>query len=220
IADWWATYTVDEHHGGFYGEVSRDNTPLIESEKSIIQNTRILWFFSEYAHFLRTESLKARGSKSERYEALATRAFDYLLKYFDDKDQGGVVWMLDHQGQVTDGKKQTYAISFAIYGLSAYYKLTNNPHALAKAQEYFGLLEKHARDYERNGYVEALTQDWQPMADVRLSDKDDNLPKTMNTHLHVLEAYTTLHLVAPSEQTAEALANLIDIFNDQIIDHD
>ncbi|MBD1389155.1 AGE family epimerase/isomerase [Neiella sp. HB171785] len=220
IADWWATYTVDEHHGGFYGEVGRNNTPVIESEKSIIQNTRILWFFSEYAHFLKTKSLKGRGSKSERYEALATRAFDYLLRYFDDKEQGGVVWQLDHQGQVTDGKKQTYAISFAIYGLSAYYKLTNNPQALAKAQEYFGLLEKHARDHERNGYVEALSQDWQALADVRLSDKDDNLPKTMNTHLHVLEAYTSLHLVAPTAQTAEALANLIDLFNDRIIDHD
>ncbi|MBW8189751.1 AGE family epimerase/isomerase [Neiella marina] len=209
IADWWANYTVDEHHGGFYGEVGRNNVPVIESEKCIIQNTRILWFFAEYALF----------SGSERYQKLATRAYQYLLQYFDDPQHGGVVWMLDHQGKVTDSKKQTYAISFAIYALSAYYKLTADPQALSKAQDYFSLLEKHARDYLQVGYIEALSQDWQPMDDVRLSDKDDNLPKTMNTHLHVLEAYTALHVVAPTEQTTEALANLVDIFNDKIIDH-
>ncbi|MBW8192113.1 AGE family epimerase/isomerase [Neiella marina] len=209
IADWWASHTVDHANGGFYGEVSRENRPVAGANKSIIQHSRILWFFSEYALL----------SGSARYRQLATRAFQYLIEHFDDDKYGAVVWLLDHQGEVVNDKKQTYAISFAIYGLVAYYKLSADELALSKATDYFSLLETHAKDAVHNGYVEAFSGNWQPLADVRLSGEDENFPKTMNTHLHVLEAYTALHAVAPTRQTHQALANLIDIFERHIIDH-
>ncbi|MCM2678704.1 AGE family epimerase/isomerase [Echinimonas agarilytica] len=208
IADWWAENTIDHEGGGFLGELNRKNKPVHMASKSIIQNTRILWFFSEYAHF----------TQSERDLAVATRAYDYLMAHFDDPEYGGVIWMVNYQGKTTDTKKQTYAIGFAIYALSAYYKLTGSETAIATAKGYFELLELHARDRQNNGYVEALSQTWQPLDDVRLSLKDENYPKTMNTHLHILEAYTALHAVAPDSKTEEALGNLIEVFEHQIID--
>lgn len=208
IALWWAENMIDEEKGGFLGELSNDNEAKASAPKCIVLNSRILWFFSEYAHF----------TGLEIYKELATRSYLYLMKHFDDKRQGGVYWMVDHTGKVIDDKKQTYAIAFSIYGLSAYYKLTGDQEAISKAQGYFELIEKYARDQIQGGYIEALTNDWQSMEDVRLSAKDDNLPKSQNTHLHVLEAYTTLHAVSPSERTAEALAYVIDLFETKIID--
>lgn len=210
IASWWADKMVDHQHGGFLGEIDNDNQVTVDAPKCIILNTRILWFFSEYAHF----------TGSERYRELATRSYHYLMDHFDDKTQGGVYWMVDHLGNVIDDKKQTYAIGFAIYGLSAYYRLTGDEAAIEKAHSYFALMEKYARDHVQEGYIEALSRDWKPLEDVRLSEKDDNLPKSQNTHLHVLEAYTTLHAVAPTESTTEALGYVIDLFETKIIDRE
>src|SRR5690606_16198715 len=123
------------------------------------------------------------------YKQLAERAFIYLKSNFFDKEFGGIYWMLDHQGNPIDTKKQTYALSFAIYGMAEFYKVSKNEEALDLAIHLFNDLEKHAFDKNLGGYFEAFSREWEEIADLRLSDKDANEKKTMNTHLHVLEAY-------------------------------
>jgi mannobiose 2-epimerase len=140
-----------------------------------------------------------------------------LLDHFDDKVQGGVFWELDAQGQLVNGKKQTYAQSFAIYALCAYYKATGEQAALDKALSYFQLLEQHSWDLQQLGYLEAFSQHWQALQDLRLSDKDLNYPKTMNTHLHVLEAYTALYLQHKTVEVQQALERLTLLFAERIV---
>lgn len=207
IASWWMTHSVDSLHGGFFGEIDAKANPVIAANKGIILNTRILWFFSEAAYVY---------NKAE-YRQLAERAFNYLLRFFDDKEQGGVLWELDYQGRCLSGKKQSYAQAFAIYALSSYYRQSGDETALTKALEYFELLERHAIDREFGGYFEAFAQDWQPLDDVRLSDKDLNSPKSMNTHLHIIEAYTSLYEVSASPLVGKALAALLRVFEQHII---
>ena len=207
IADWWMTHSVDQLHGGFFGEIDAKANPVIAANKGIILNTRILWFFSEAAFTY---------EKAE-YRQIAKRAFDYLVTFFDDKQHGGVLWELDYQGKCLSGKKQTYAQAFAIYALSAYYRLTGDESALDKALAYFELLEQHAIDQEYGGYFEAFSQDWQPLDDMRLSDKDLNFPKSMNTHLHVIEAYTSLYQICQKSQVGKALESLLTVFEQHII---
>ena len=173
-------------------------------------NTRILWFFSEVAAVI----------DKPAYRDAAVRAYDYLVDYFFDKELGGVYWELDAQGKPVNTKKQTYAQAFAVYALCSYYKLTGDEQAMAHALDCFALLEEKTIDRVNEGYFEAFTREWGKMDDVRLSDKDLNYPKSMNTHLHVLEAYTTLNKAKPSEQIKQALRYNIDCFDKYLINKD
>ena len=208
IADWWLEHSVDHELGGFYGEVGADNLPVHHASKGIILNSRILWFFSEVAAQL----------QSHEYRLAAKRAYDYIASYFFDKEYGGVYWELDAKGDPINTKKQVYAQAFTIYALTAYYQLTQDALVLAQALQCFELLESKTIDREHEGYLEAFTREWGVIKDVRLSEKDLNFPKSQNTHLHVLEAYTTLNKIYPTAEIAAALRYNIELFDKYMID--
>lgn len=210
IADWWLAYAQDQERGGFYGEVGVDNVPVPDADKGVVLNTRILWFFSELASEV----------DDPRYREAADRGYRYLLAHFLDEAYGGFFWTLDADGAPKDTKKQVYAQAFAIYAMVAYYQLTGEPQALQQAQQTFDLLERHTVDPAKGGYLEAFNRQWGALDDVRLSDKDLNFPKTMNTHLHVVEAYTTLYQVDARASVADALHYAIDCFDRHIINKD
>ena len=225
ILRFWQERMVDYRQGGFYGRIDGYNVLHPDAEKGAVLNARILWTFAAAARVL----------NNTPYRILAARAYDYLMQRFMDREQGGVYWSLNADATPLDTKKQTYAIAFAIYGLAEYVRLTNNQEALNAAIRLFEDLEAHAYKFEnermskcKNGYVEALTRDWQPIADMRLSEKDENGVFTMNTHLHVLEAYTNLYRVLKNvqrddvqgtkERITKQLRTLIDIFANRIFD--
>lgn len=205
---WWLDYSLDHEQGGFYGQICDDNKPDPAAEKGIVLNTRILWFFSEAARF----------SNNADYRQAAERAYHYLRDYFFDTEFGGYFWSLNADGSVANDKKQVYAQAFGVYALVAYYQLTGEQQALDDAMACFELIERHCIDREQEGYFEAYTREWGKMDDVRLSEKDLNFPKTMNTHLHVLEAYTSLYQVCKEERIEKALAYNIDLFDRYMID--
>lgn len=207
IADWWIAHCQDEQHGGFIGEIDVDNNIDPQANKGCILNCRILWFFSEAALF----------TGSANYAAMANRAYHYLTGRFVDRDHGGMLWELNHKGEVVNGRKQVYAQAFAIYGLSAYFKLTKNDGALKLAREIYQLLETRAYDNNSSGYFEAFGRDWSPIQDVRLSKLDLDSPKSMNTHLHILEAYTALQAAAPARDVAASIKRCLDCFDRYII---
>ena len=214
IADWWVTHTIDHVHGGFFGEVDVRNNAISNSNKGIILNARILWFFSEAA--LHTES----APNNAIYRDCATRAYHYIIQYFFDKDNGGVYWELDASGNPVNTRKQVYAQAFTIYALSAYYRMVRRREVLDNALRLFKLLESKAVDRKDEGYLEAFAQDWSPIDDMRLSSVDLNYPKSQNTHLHVLEAYTAFHNVHPVAEVKAALRYNIEIFDRFMINRD
>jgi len=208
ILQYWLTHGIDTVHGGFKGHVDYQNRPDQRAEKGSVLNARILWAFAAaYRAFPRPEYLET-----------AQRAFAYLIEYFEDKENGGVIWAVDYQGRPTNKRKQTYALSFAIYAFCEYYAASGNPVALEKAKTIFHLIEKHCTDRIHGGYWEALSADWQPIEDVRLSEKDANEKKSMNTHLHVLEGYTNLARVWPAVEVRQTLQQLLRVFLEHIID--
>lgn len=207
ILPFWIEKMQDNEHGGFYGRIDGNEILHPKANKGAVLNARILWTFSAAYRIL----------KKEEYLKIAERAFHYIKDYFIDKTHGGVYWELDYWGNPVNTKKQTYAQGFALYGFSEFYRATANPEALAMAKEFFFLLEK-CFDPNLGGYLEAYTHDWQPIEDVRLSDKDANEKKTMNTHLHVLEPYTNLCRIWDDEQLKDAQRKLIHIFTDKIVD--
>lgn len=208
ILPFWMNKMEDNEEGGFYGQITGEDELKPEASKGAILNARILWTFSSAYRLL----------KKPEYLETATRAKRYLIDRFYDPQYGGIYWELDYKGNPLDTKKQIYAIGFAIYGLSEYARATGDEEALAYAQQLFDVIEQHSFDSEQNGYVEALTRDWQPIEDMRLSDKDENEKKTMNTHLHILEPYTNLYRVWKDEQLERQLRNLIEVFITRILD--
>lgn len=206
ILRYWIDKVTDKEHGGYYGRVDGRDKVHPEAEKGAILNGRILWAFSA----------AYRVMKSREYLDAATRAKDYILDHFIDKEYGGVYWSLDYEGKPLDTKKQTYAIGFVIYGLSEYARATGDKQALDAAIKLYHDIEAHAYDAVNGGYTEALTREWNPIADMRLSDKDENGAKTMNTHLHVIEPYTNLYRVWPSKELHESIHRLLDVFTDKL----
>ncbi len=209
ILAYWMRFTIDRENGGFYGSVSNDNIPHPEAPKGIVLNSRICYTFSA-AYNLHREPACLQ---------MAERAFQYILDHFMDEVQGGVYWSVDAQGHPQEDRKQTYGIAFCIYAFAEYYKASKNEEALEKAISLFEVMEQHCYDRTKNGYIEAFTRDWQPVADLRLSEKDDNESKTMNTHLHIVEAYVNLYAVWPQEHLRQRIINLLDLFDQYFIDH-
>lgn len=208
ILDFWSTKAVDLEFGGFFGQVDSAGEVVSKASKGAVLNTRLLWTFSA----------AYRNTKKQLYRAMADLSYDYLLSHFWDHENGGLYWECDYRGTPVTTRKQAYAQGFGMYAFSEYYLATRKEESLGYAQKLFELLEEKYRDREFEGYIEALSANWLPMEDMRLSPKDANSPKSMNTHLHILEPYTNLYRAWSDEQLKERLLVLVKLFQERIID--
>jgi len=212
ILPYWMEKVTDNENGGFYGQIDGCEQLHRQANKGAVMNARILWTFSAAYRLL----------KDPQYLAAAERAFRYMLDYFIDKEYGGIYWELDYLGNpVKDSKqiyrKQIYAQGFALYGFSEFYRATGRKEALDEAIKMFRFIEEKAYDPEYEGYFEARGRAWEPIDDMTLSERDINVPKSMNTHLHILEPYTNLLRIWHSEELVEAQKRLIHNFCDHLI---
>ena len=207
ILDYWAFHVVDTAHGGFYGSVNNENVPDTNAPKGIVMNSRILWAFSSSYNRLQNKT----------YLEIANRAFNYIINYFIDDAYGAVYWSVDKDGVMVDGRKKVYGLAFCIYGMSEYYKATKNEDALRFCKKIFEYIELYSFDKEHGGYIGAFSRDWKMEDDLRLSEKDYNAKKTMNTQLHLAEAYSNLYSVWPDEEVKQKIEGLLENFDKHLI---
>jgi len=198
---------LKDPRGGYYGEVAADGTVLYDAPRGVILNARIIWSFAAAYQALHETS----------YLVAAVHARDYFLEHFCDHKYGGVYWSVDAAGERLDTKKQLYAQGFAIYGLSELYKVTRDDEVLKNAVNLYKVVETYFADKENGGYIEALARDFSPLEDMSLSAHDINADKTMNSHLHILEAYANLYQVWPDEQLKGAVERLLDIIGTKVM---
>jgi mannobiose 2-epimerase len=208
ILPFWAREAVDEEHGGFFGCLSEAGVPDPLAPKGGVLCARILWAYSA--------ALRHTGDPVHR--RMADRAFEELVGRFWDTEHGGTYWMLDGLGRPLSDRKQTYALAFSLYGLAEFHRATGSPAALERAVEIHRAIETHASDPAYGGYWEARARDWGPIADVRLSEKDSNAPKSMNTHLHVMESYANLLRAWDDPGLRDRLRALVELHLDRILD--
>jgi cellobiose epimerase len=210
ILTFWRKVARDKINGGFVGEMSDSLKVTPSAAKGGVLNARILWTFSAGAQFT--------GKK--KHKDLACIAYDYFVDHFTDHEYGGTYWTITSDGKPLETRKQIYAQAFSIYGLTEYAKLTDKHEPIELAMELFNLIEKHGFDPKNNGYLEAFNRQWHLHEDQRLSDIDMNEKKSMNTHLHVVEAYTSLYKYTLNPVLKERIENLLYLFSTHIINAD
>ena len=194
----------DERYGGFYGFLGFDLDLKKEAAKGCILNSRILWFFSNAYMLLGEEELL----KSARH------AFAFLKEHCVDQKYGGVYWSLTYKGEPEDTTKHTYNQAFAIYALSSYYDASGEKEAIEIARSLYQLIETKCRD--EYGYLEAFSRSFEPEENDKLSENGVMADKTMNTLLHVFEAYTELYRVSREEGVADRLRFMLNVMADKI----
>lgn len=210
IFPFWLEKAVDETNGGYYGYIDRNLNADNTADKALVLNTRIMWTFSA--------AYRVYGE--QRYLEVANRAYRYLKDYFEDNEHGGLYWSVSAKGTPVSTKKQVYGQAFAIYAYSEHYRATGDESTLKKAIELFHILERYTFNPVSKGYIEALSREWQETSDNSLSSKDLNSKMSMNTHLHVLEAYTNLYRIWPDNLLQQKLRNLITVTIDHIVNEE
>ncbi len=207
ILKYWAKHTLDSENGGFVGQIDYNDHIIANTEKGSVLNARILWSFSA----------GYKATKNESHKKIAKRAFEFLSDSFYDPEFGGLFWSINADRTPKDTKNQIYALAFAIYGLSEYYAISKDDKALDIAINLYLKIQEHSYDPVNKGYLEAFTRDWQPIEDLRLSDKDANEKKTMNTHLHIVEAYANLFKVWKDKKLQSDIIELLETIEKHFI---
>ena len=208
ILSYWMKYGVEKDGHGFYGAVNLNNQPVFSANKTSVLNARILWTFAA----------AARKYPGLGYEEIAHKAYRVVTEDFADKEHGGFYMELSSDNQVANDIKHTYAQAFVIYSLSKYYEFNPVAEVMEKLQESFYFLDKKTKDPAHSGYLESFTRDWNLYEENRMAD--NNEPKSMNTHLHILEAYAAVYKIWKDELVKQRLTELLELFIKHIIRED
>ena len=194
----------DDEFGGYYGWMDHELNVDKKAVKGCMLNSRITWFFSNAYMLLKDESLLEE----------AKHGYEFMKKYCVDKEKGGVYWAVRYDGTPEDTTKHTYNQAFSIYALSSYYDASGDKSALDTAMELFHIIENRCMD--EIGYKEAFDRDFTEIENDKLSENGVIAEKTMNTLLHVFEAYTELYRVSKDEDVKKRLEWILDEFADKV----
>jgi mannobiose 2-epimerase len=204
LLPFWITRMIDKNHGGYLTHFDRDGKDTGEDEKSLIAQTRCLYTLS---------SAHRAGYGAGEFASLAGHGADFLVNKMWDKEYGGFYWMMDRRGNVKIDQKIIYGHSFAMYALSEYTLATGDPRGIEYACKVFDMVQKYCVDSMYGGYWEMFLRDWTLCGPG--SQGGDR--KTLDVHMHLMEAFTTLYECSGKEVHRRKLLENIDLLINRIL---
>ncbi len=210
----WFPASVDTQRGGFHENYATDWRKMASDERAIVYQSRLTWLAAQASQRFPTQR--------KRYIEYSNHGLNFLRNRMWDKQFGGFYWELDGNGKAErNGEKHAYGNAFAIYAACANYRATRDPRALSLARRGFAWLERHAHDARNGGYYEALRRDGKPLLTPSIATTSDFIGtrygfKSMNTHIHLLEAFTALYQVSPTPLVRRRLQEVFDLVRDKI----
>jgi mannobiose 2-epimerase len=206
ILPFWMKFSRNPANGGFQGLVLADMKVRPDSPRGALLTSRILWTFSTAYRIYRDPA----------YLDMARYAYRDLVDHFVDREDGGLFWSISAEGAPLDAHKQIYGQVFGVYALAEYYRATREKAALDEAVALYRLVEAHARDPRYGGYFDSLDRHWARQDGPR--NLLGNAPKSQNSHIHILEAYTELLRVWPDAGLRDNQRALISLTLARIVD--
>jgi mannobiose 2-epimerase len=207
ILPFWLQHAHDREHGGFWGQIDNDLRVRKRAPRGALLTSRILWTFSTaYRRYQDPACLE-----------MAKWAYDDLVGRFWDNDNGGLFWSVTASGQPFETRKVIYGQAFGIYALAEYHRATGDRAPLDRAIALYRAIEVHAHDRINRGYFEEFTRDWKRLPNSRRSFVSP-APKSQNTLLHVMEAYTNLRRVWSDAELRANLRDLVDVMLTRVLD--
>jgi mannobiose 2-epimerase len=207
LLPFWENRCVDTTNGGYITHFDKDGNDSGEDEKSLIAQTRTVFTFS---------SAHRAGYGDGRFADIARHGIDFLLNKMWDEENGGFFWLMNRKGEVLIDEKIVYGHSFAIYSLSEYTLATGDPRGLEYAEKVFDLLQKYAVDTYYGGYFEMFHHDWT----LKGPGSAGGDRKTLDAHMHLMEAFTTLYEASGKEIHRRKLLEIIELLIHKIMHPD
>jgi mannobiose 2-epimerase len=205
----WYPEVIDSKQGGYRLNHDLKGRWRGPANKSPVTQARTLWFFSRLVN---------SDYRSSEYLDAARHGYEFLRDCMWDREFGGFYWEVDSSGRAaTRPEKHMYGQAFGLYALTEYAVASGDSNAKAAAEELFTLMETKAHDKEHGGYREIFKRDWGSLPRTTTHGNDASVMKTMNTHIHLLEAFTTFHNLTHETIARERLIELIFVNSGSVV---
>jgi len=205
VIPFWLDRSQDAGYGGYLTNFDADGRDTGTPEKYLNTQCRLIWWFS---------TLARHYPDKPEYRWMADQGIDFLLRNFWDARHGGWFWKVKRDGSSLDDGKSVYGQSFAIYAASEYYRATGDFRVLEYASRTFDLLQVHCADTLRGGYFENMEPDWRVSAPGFMGGDR----KGLDTHLHLMESFTTLFAASGLEIHRRKLEAQVQLIAGRLVD--
>lgn len=196
---------IDEDCGGYLFNHDERGVWKGPADKHVIPHARTCWFFSRLA---------ARGDAPPAALSAARHGYRFLRDRLWDSQHGGFFWILDSAGErPVDDDKRLIAQTFGLYAVSEFAAASRDETALAMTTEVLDVLERRFHDPRHGGYRSQTTRAWQVPGDKPASW----VHKTVNDHLHVLEALSRVVVGTRDSLATKRLVELIVILTGSVV---
>lgn len=204
LLPFWAERAVESTHGGFQTNYDRKGRRTAVTEKSMLSQARCVFAFSHAARL---------GFEWDECLDAITQGIDFLFLHFRDRQHDGYFWITEEDGHVKDNSKTIYGHSFLIYAFAEHALSTGDLRSANEACRLFDLLMAKAADIQYGGFFEHFTADWRLQA-----VRQGGLHKSLDSHMHLMEAFTTLYELTGAPRHRQALEQITELIFSRMID--
>lgn len=190
VVKWYDAFP-DPSTGGFYERLGKGFKPRYVGNRRLLTQCRQLAMYS-HAHMQRPQHFQPDLKKH----------FEALIEKYYVPETAGWRFSLGDNGKPADNTYDLYSLTFVIFGLSHYFRATQDDRARVHARAMLDFIENRFSLPGKPGYAEALDEQLRPI----------NRTRRQNPHMHLLEACLFAEQTWDDPAYSRMSDRLIDLF--------